>query len=86
MSSYDEERLATLLRALPAPPRAWVEAAQELPLALMGLDDIVARAEMDAAFREALSEDVDATLAREGYEPDFVLHRAVRRRLRKPKQ
>jgi hypothetical protein len=52
----------------------------------MGLDDIVARAEMDTAFREALAEDVDATLAREGYEPDFVLHRAVRRRLRKKKQ
>ena len=86
MSSYDEERLATLLRALPAPPRAWVEAAQELPLALMGLDDIVARAEMDTAFREALAEDVDATLARAGYEPDFALHRAVRRRLRKTKQ
>ena len=86
MSSYDEERLAMLLRALPAPPRGWVEAAQELPLARLGLDDIVARAELDAAFREALTEDVDSTLAREGYEPDFVLHRAVRRRLRKPKQ
>ncbi len=82
MSGFEEERLAMLLRALPAPPRAWVEAAQELAVAEDELAGIVARAEWDAAFRAELEADTEATLARAGYEPDFVLHRAVRRRLK----
>jgi hypothetical protein len=66
---FDEERLAQLLRALPPAPEAWVEAARELPLARTELDEIVARAEADAAFRAALVADLEAALAREGYEP-----------------
>ncbi len=48
MTGYDEERLAELLRALPPPPTAWVQAAQELPRARRELGGIVARAEADA--------------------------------------
>ncbi len=81
MSPYDEERIAALLRLLPPAPTGWAEAAQELPLVGKGLADIVARADSDAAFRAELVTDLEATLEREGYEPDFVLHRAVRRRL-----
>ena len=81
MSTYDEDRLADLIAALPPAPEAWVRAAQELPLARRELDDIVARAEADAEFRAALIADLEATLAREGYEPTRPLLTAVRRRL-----
>jgi hypothetical protein len=48
----------------------WVRAAQELPAARLVLDEIVARAEADAAFRTALLADLEQALAAEGYEPD----------------
>jgi hypothetical protein len=69
MPHHDEERLAELLRTLPPAPEAWIRAAQELPLARLELDEIVARAEADAAFRSALIADLEAALAQEGYEP-----------------
>src|SRR5438270_169733 len=59
MAEYDEETLADLLRTLPAPPQAWVQAAQEIPLARRGLDDIVERARADQAFRDALIADLE---------------------------
>ena len=75
MPPHDEERLAELLRALPPAPEAWIKAAQELPLARVELDEIVARAEADVAFRAALIADLEAALAAEGYEPsERVLH------------
>ncbi len=67
--TYDENRLAELLSALPPAPQGWVRAAQELPAAKRELDVIVARAEADAAFREALIADLESALAAEGYEP-----------------
>jgi hypothetical protein len=78
---YEEERLAQLLRMLPPAPEAWVKAAQELPLARLGLGDIVARAEADLEFRDRLVADLEAALAHEGYEPDPALVAALRRRL-----
>ncbi len=81
VNGYDEERLAELLQALPPAPAGWVKAAQELPLARRGLDEIVARAQADAHFREALLADLEASLEREGYEPDSVFLDAVKRRL-----
>jgi hypothetical protein len=80
-SSHDEERLAKLLRVLPPAPEGWVRAAQELPLARKGLDEIVRRAEEDAAFRARLLEDLESALVSEGYEPDPALAEAIRRRL-----
>jgi hypothetical protein len=80
MSAYDEDRLAQLIAALPPAPEAWVRAAQELPFARRELDQIVARAEADAEFRQALIADLEATLAREGYEPDRQTVDALRRR------
>ncbi len=80
MATYDDERIGELLRALPPAPTGWVEAAQELPLARGSLDEIVARAEADVAFRQALVADLEATLALEGYEPDRrVVHELKRR-------
>jgi hypothetical protein len=81
MRNYNEEILAELLRTLPAAPEAWVQAAQEIPLARRGLDDIVERARADQAFREALIADLESALADAGYEPDPVLADAVRARL-----
>jgi hypothetical protein len=84
MNAYDEERLAELIRLLPPAPEGWMRAAQELPLERRDLDEIVARAEADAAFREALIADLEAALAREGYEPDRPLVEELRRRFSAP--
>jgi len=66
MNGYDEERIAELLRLLPAPPQGWVRAAQELPQARAEIDQIVARSEADAAFRARLVADLEAALEAEG--------------------
>ena len=81
MRYYDEEALAGLLRTLPAPPQAWVEAAQEIPLARRGLDDIVERAREDQAFRAALIADLETALEGAGYETSPAMAEAVRARL-----
>ena len=81
MTHYDEDRLAALLRALPPAPEAWVRAAQELPLARLGLDEIVARAEADAEFRARLLADLESALEAEGYERDPIVLEALRQRL-----
>jgi hypothetical protein len=81
MNHTPEERLAELLALLPPAPSAWVEAAQELPLARATLDEIVARAEADAAFRQALVADLESALAAEGFEPKRPLVEALRERL-----
>jgi len=81
MHNHTEETLAELLRALPAPPEAWVRAAQEIPLARRGLDDIVERARADLAFREALIADLERALQDAGYDADPALAEAVRERL-----
>lgn len=66
---YTEERIAVLLRLLRPAPEGWVRAAQELPAARRTIDDIVARAEADAAFRKALIADLEQALQSAGYEP-----------------
>jgi hypothetical protein len=78
MTAFDEERLARLIRALPPAPEAWVRAAQELPLARSGFDQIVARAEADAEFRARLVSDLEGALAAEGYERDPVVVEELR--------
>lgn len=81
MTGYDEERIADLLRLLPAPPDGWVKAAQELPQARAEIDEIVARAKGDAAFRDALVADLETALAAAGYEATPSVVAAVRLRL-----
>ena len=63
---HDEERLGVLLRLLRPAPRGWVRAAQELPAARQHVDEIVARAEADLAFRNALIADLERALAARG--------------------
>lgn len=81
MSTYDEERLADLIAALPPAPTAWVRAAQELPLARATMDDIVARAEADAAYRRQVIADLESALAAAGFEPRPLLVEELRARL-----
>lgn len=79
MNGYDEERIGRLLRLLPPAPEGWVQAAQELPAARAALDELVARAEQDAAFRRELLADLERAVAAAGYEPSpFVLSRLRR--------
>jgi hypothetical protein len=79
MNGYDEERIGRLLRLLPPAPEGWVTAAQELPAARAALDELVARAEQDVAFRKALEADLERALTAAGYEPSpFVVSRLRR--------
>ena len=80
IDAYDIERLAQLISALPLAPEGWVKAAQELPLARRGLDEIIARAEADVQFRERLVADLESALAAEGIEPSTPLLDALRER------
>ena len=80
MMTYDEERLGELLRLLPPAPAGWVEAAQELPQARADLDTLIARAERDAAFRQALVDDLEDALRVAGVEPRPVVVEHLRRR------
>ena len=80
MTTYDEERLGELLRLLPPAPTGWVEAAQELPRARADLDALVACAEQDAAFRQALVDDLEDALRVAGVEPRPVVVEHLRRR------
>jgi hypothetical protein len=80
-NAWTEERLAGLLRMLKPAPQGWVEAAAELPRLRAVLDDLVERAEVDAAFRAALIADLEAVLAREGVEPTPRLVEQLRARL-----
>jgi hypothetical protein len=82
MNSYDEERLAELLRVLAPAPVAWVKAAQELPPIRARLDELVARAEADVRYREQVVADLERALAAEGVEPSPVVLDELRERLR----
>ena len=79
--NHDEESLAELLRALPPAPEHWVIAAQELPLARAGLDELVERARADAEFRRALFADLESALESAGLEPSPRLVESLRTRL-----
>jgi len=76
-----EERIAELLRALPTPPRGWVEAAKELPTARRELDTIVERIERDAQFRALVQADLEEALRGEGVEPTPAVVALLRQRL-----
>jgi hypothetical protein len=82
--SRDDERMANLLAELREPPRHWVKAAQQLPEARRSLDEIVARAEADAAYREQVLADLEWALRETGREPAPQLVAALRARLAEP--
>src|SRR5262249_13727660 len=79
MNGFDEERIGRLLRLLPPAPEGWVRAAQELPAARAMLDELVMRAEQDAAFRLQLRADLERAIADAGYDPSpFIVSRLRR--------
>jgi hypothetical protein len=82
MNAYDHDALARLIAALPPAPQAWVEAAQELPQARRGVDDIVARAEADAAYRARVIADLESALADVGIQPTQPILDELAERLR----
>jgi hypothetical protein len=82
MNVFDEEQLGRLLRLLPPAPDGWVLAAQELPAARAMLDELVARAEQDAAFRLQLQADLERAVAAAGYEPSPYVVSRLRQLLR----
>lgn len=81
VTSYDEEQLGELLSALPPAPEAWVQAAKELPVARLRLEEIVERARMDEDYRRRVVADPEKVLE----EADVVAHiqniEIIRRRL-----
>ncbi|HET7554327.1 MAG TPA: hypothetical protein VFJ75_01600 [Gaiellaceae bacterium] len=81
MGGYDHEQLASLIGMLPPAPQAWVRAAQELPDARRGLDELVGRAEADAAFRAEVLADLERALEAEGVEPQPRVVEELRRLL-----
>jgi hypothetical protein len=81
VGGHDEAQIAEFLSAMPPAPKAWVRAAQELPLVRRELDGLVRRAQKSAEFRSRLLADLEGALRREGVEPRPVLVRALRRRL-----
>jgi hypothetical protein len=81
MTGYDEERIAELLRLLPAVPERLVQAAQELPSARAEIEEIVARAEADVAFRAKLVADLESALEAEGYAATPAVVASLRSRL-----
>lgn len=79
--SFEEERLGRLIGLLEPAPEGWVPAAQEIPVLRRSLDQILARAEADAAFRPVLIADLEAALAEAGLEPEPRLVEVLRRQL-----
>jgi hypothetical protein len=82
MSAYDHDTLGRLIAALPPAPDGWVRAAQELPAARRGMDDIVSRAVADAAYRERVVADLESALAEAGIEPTPPILEELRERFR----
>jgi len=82
MSASDHDNLGRLIAALPPAPEGWTRAAQELPAARRGIDEIVAKAEADAAYRERVVADLESALAAEGIEPTPPLLDELRNRFR----
>ena len=81
MTAYDEERLGELLRLLPPAPTGWTAAAKELRLARAELDALVARAEEDAALRQALVDDLEHALRTAGIDVHPAVVEHLRRRI-----
>ena len=84
MATTTSKSSAACIAALPPTPEGWVRAAQELPQVRRGLDDLLGRAEADAALRERLLADLESTLADAGIEPTRQVLADVRERLRSP--
>jgi hypothetical protein len=79
--AYDEERLGRMIGFLEPAPDGLVRAAQEIPAFRQMLEGIVARAEADQAFRDALVADLEAAAAEAGFDPEPRALEELRRRI-----
>ena len=82
MNAYDHSTLASLIAALRPAPQGWIEAAQQLPAARRGIDDIVERAVADVSYRERVVADLESALAEVGVEPTPPILEELRERFR----
>ena len=80
MSTYDHDTTRQADCSPPPVPAGWVGAAQELPAARRGIDDIVDRAVADAAYRERVVADLESALAEAGVEPTLAVLSELRDR------
>ncbi len=81
MRRYEIEELAQLVALLPPAPTGWVEAAQELPRALAGIDALITRAEQDADLRARILADLETAFGDSDIQPTPSLLEEARRRL-----
>jgi len=81
VSANDIGLLARRLAALPPAPKGWLEAAQELPLMMRNLDDLLTQAVTDAGLRDRLVADLESALAESGIRPTPRLLDEARSRL-----
>ena len=81
IDSADEEHLAELLGELREPPRAWIEAAKQLPSLSVEIDDLVRHAADNPDFRKRLEENMNEALRDAGHTPTPQLVGALRARL-----
>jgi hypothetical protein len=81
MATDNIEELGLLIAALPPVPPGWMRAAQELPRARRGLDDLIARAKADGELRSRLIADLESTLSEAGIEPTRQIVADARNRL-----
>jgi hypothetical protein len=79
--AFDEERIGRLIGLLEPAPEGWVRAAQEIPAFRSMLDEIVARAEADQAFRAQVVANLEAAVAEAGFEPRPRAVEELRRRI-----
>jgi hypothetical protein len=79
--AFDEERIGRLIGLLEPVPEGWVRAAQEIPAFRSMLDEIVARAEADQAFRAQVVANLEAAVAEAGFEPRPRAVEELRRRI-----
>jgi hypothetical protein len=82
MNAYDHNTLASLIAALRPAPQGWIEAAQQLPAARRGIDEIVERAVADASYHERVVADLESALADVGVEPTPPILQELRERFR----
>ena len=82
MKTLKTEQLARLIAALPPPPWGWVAAAQELPVHRRNLDELLVRAQSDAALHARLIEDLESALVESGITPTPPILEAARAQLR----
>jgi len=81
MPEFSEEQVAELIALLPPPPRAWVQAASELPRARAAIDELTIQATGDRQARDAILADLEQALREAGVEPRPRLLESLRARI-----